>query len=311
MRIVSCATLWPKLIGPTVYQRMQKTRSNLLAILCAPTIAILVLNGTAQVSSAPPQSGRPVPTTGSRLLTTPPPAPAATARNPTLPLGTEGTAPSVPQVTWDGNLLTIITDNATLSDILAAVSARTGAQIDAPANASSERMAARLGPGPAREVMATLLSWTDFNYIIQASDTNPLGIQSVSLSPRHEITGEEIAGIPGVPTVQTPRGERLRRVPDPIASSAETPSSEDSVPAQPVTTAELAPESVQPVPSDSQPALGVLQPTSSVDRQTTGALESGSSEVRTPVQMIQQLQSMYLQRQQLQLQQQVQQSQTP
>jgi hypothetical protein len=92
--------------------------------------------------------------------------------------------PGVPQVSWDGNELTITADNSTLADILVAIRTRTGADIDVPPNASRERIAARLGPGPAREVIATLLSWTDFDYIIQASDSDPAGIHSVLLTPR-------------------------------------------------------------------------------------------------------------------------------
>jgi hypothetical protein len=84
----------------------------------------------------------------------------------------------VPQVSWDGSQLTITADNSTLADILVAIRTRTGAEIDVSANASRERIAARLGPGPTREIIATLLSWTDFDYIIQASDNDPAGIHT-------------------------------------------------------------------------------------------------------------------------------------
>lgn len=59
-----------------------------------------------------------------------------------------------------------------------------GADIDVPPKASRERMAAKLGPAPAREVLTSLLGWTDYNYLIQASDSDPNGIQSVLLMPR-------------------------------------------------------------------------------------------------------------------------------
>jgi hypothetical protein len=92
--------------------------------------------------------------------------------------------PKVPQVYWDGKQLTINSDNSTLADILTAIRNLTGAELDIPTTASRERFAARLGPGPAREVLSTLLSWSDFDYVIQASDANPAGVHSVLLAPR-------------------------------------------------------------------------------------------------------------------------------
>jgi hypothetical protein len=117
----------------------------------------------------------------------PAPAPVEIPQPPPPPLTPEQMPPNAPQVSWDGEKLTISSDNSTLADILAAVRRLTGAEIDVPQGASSERVAARLGPGPAREVLASLLSGTDFNYVIQAADENPLGVQSIFLTPRSKV----------------------------------------------------------------------------------------------------------------------------
>lgn len=109
----------------------------------------------------------------------PPPPPT-----PPPKLTPEQMPPRTPEVVWDGSQLTINAENSTLSDILVGVRTLTGAAIDVPSGAASERMAARLGPAPIREVLTSLLSGTNYDYIIQASETNENEIASVILTPR-------------------------------------------------------------------------------------------------------------------------------
>jgi hypothetical protein len=92
--------------------------------------------------------------------------------------------PMAPQVNWDGAQLSISTRNSTLGAVLDAVGNQTGAYIDMPAGAASERIAVQLGPGPAREVLSMLLSGTDFDYVVQASDTDSLAVQGIFLTKR-------------------------------------------------------------------------------------------------------------------------------
>ena len=73
-----------------------------------------------------------------------------------------------PQVSYQGGQLTIIAPNSTLGDILRGVRKHTSADIEIPPTAS-ERVVTRLGPGPAREVMAELLNGSHFNYILLGS----------------------------------------------------------------------------------------------------------------------------------------------
>jgi hypothetical protein len=103
---------------------------------------------------------------------------------PPLPSGTQGPVPQVPldaipavapEVSYQNGLLTIVAPNSTLGDILRSVRKHTAADIEVPATAS-ERVVTRLGPGPAREVMAELLNGSRFNYILLGSpeDSNAL-----------------------------------------------------------------------------------------------------------------------------------------
>jgi len=69
-----------------------------------------------------------------------------------------------PQVTYQDNQLTIVAPNSTLADILRAVHKQTGAEIEIPS--APDRVVTRLGPGPARDVIADLLNGSRFNYIL-------------------------------------------------------------------------------------------------------------------------------------------------
>jgi len=76
-----------------------------------------------------------------------------------------------PEVSYQDGLLTIVAPNSTLADILRGVRKHTAADIEIPSTAS-ERVVTRLGPGPAREVMAELLNGSRFNYILLGSPDN-------------------------------------------------------------------------------------------------------------------------------------------
>jgi len=78
-------------------------------------------------------------------------------------------------------MLTIVAENSTLGDILREVHRNTGAVIDVPANAT-ERVVTRIGPGPARDVLATLLNGSPFNYVMLGSETDPTSVASVMLT---------------------------------------------------------------------------------------------------------------------------------
>ncbi len=76
--------------------------------------------------------------------------------------------------------LTITAQNSTLGDILRAVRNQTGAAVDVPANAT-ERVVGNFGPGPARDVLSSLLNGSHFNYVLLGSATNPDALEHVIL----------------------------------------------------------------------------------------------------------------------------------
>ena len=77
--------------------------------------------------------------------------------------------------------LLVVAHNSTLADILSAVSMKTGAVIDVPPGSGRERVAGRMGPGPARDVLAALLNGSQFDYVIVASLPNPARVEHVVL----------------------------------------------------------------------------------------------------------------------------------
>jgi hypothetical protein len=112
----------------------------------------------------------------------PPPPPPTLAEMP----------PSSPQVSFQGGQLTISAQNSTLGDILKAVRAQTSATIDLPGNAP-ERVVGHFGPGPARDVLTSLLNGSHFNYLLLGSPTDPNALDRVILMAKSAGTAESNA----------------------------------------------------------------------------------------------------------------------
>ena len=121
---------------------------------------------------------RPVQKSASQLM---PATPATVAPMPSVPAH-EAAIP--PQVSYVNGLLSIDAKNSTLSDILTAVEKRTGASFDIGSGDTSERVVGRLGPGPARDVLADLLNGSHFNYVMLSPASDPSALTRVVLTPR-------------------------------------------------------------------------------------------------------------------------------
>jgi hypothetical protein len=167
--------------------RSTKRRSVLLAL------ALLILSFSMPLVAQQPKEGDKAPG-GSDTAASQPIVEETDLAPAPRPLTPEEMPPVPPQVTWDGEQLTISTDNSTLGAVLEAVRTSTGADIDIPGSAAGERVAVHLGPASAREVLSDLLGGTDFDYIIQAADDNPRGVQAVLLTPRSKGNGRPASG---------------------------------------------------------------------------------------------------------------------
>ena len=118
---------------------------------------------------------------------------------------------NAPNVSFENGQLTIVAHNATLGEILKQVKKLTGASIDLPANGAPERVVTQIGPGAPRDVLATLLNGTAFNYVMLGSNADPTAVSSVVLTPK-----------PGGEQVQA-AGGNFQQVGQPMAQGPHLP----------------------------------------------------------------------------------------
>ena len=103
------------------------------------------------------------------------------------------------EVEFRNGKLTIGANNATLAEVLYEVHRKTGADIPIPSGAERDQVVGNFGPGPAREMMASLLNGSRFNFILVASDTDPSQLRSVVLTARGDAGSQTPAYSPAQP----------------------------------------------------------------------------------------------------------------
>jgi len=212
-----------------------------------------------------------------------------------LPPRPEQMTPLAPQVTYQNGQLSIQAQNSTLSSILSAVHARTGARVEMPEDTANDRAAAQLGPGNPRDVLASLLQGSRFDYIFIGSSTDPDVLSEVILTP-HAGSG---GGAPGIGAAnQQPGGSRLLTMPRIVggAGPPEINGDEDE-------TAEEPQPAFQPPPPQSVPQQSVMgaeqpgQPNPGLSPGDETGQQQKPSQVKTPEQLLQELQRMQEQQQ--------------
>jgi hypothetical protein len=243
-----------------------------------------ILASSYAAAQSPPQrapGGGPPLTTDHPKQQTAPIAPSQQAAP--APLSPEQMPSSPPQVSFNSGILTIIANNSTLGDILRAVHRQTGAAVDTPGNAT-ERVVGKFGPGPARDVLSSLLNGSHFNYVLLGSATNPNALDRVMLISRSIGTEQ--------PAQQANAAAPLNSAP-PAA-----------VMPQPAENGEVSNEEAGDMPQDSADTLddqGNPEQPEDQQQQQNGAFGPAGA-VKTPEQLLQELQ---------QRQQQIQQQQQP
>lgn len=223
--------------------------------------------------------------------------------------------PQPPSVRYSGGLLTIEAANSTLGDILSAIRRATGASIEGPAN-STDRVVVQLGPGQPRDVIASLLRGSRYDYILLGSQQQPDGIQKLVLMTRSNQpvsnqpmqsggspNAEDNAGAGNAEAANTnPDGSEEEEVPErenPGANAQQPPPNQPQAgaTAAPTPPNQNAPQ--QPQPGQNQPeqqpgAQGGAQPNQPNSQQ----------QVKTPEQLFRELQQLEQQKQQQQQNQQ-------
>lgn len=140
------------------------------------------------------------------------------------PLAAEKLPPGEPTIVYENGLLTITATNSTFGDVLRGIRTETGAEIDIPPQAE-ERVAVHLGPGLAREVVESLLTGSQFNYVLVGSDLDPKTLTRVLLflkpPPEHPVQGTMAALQAGQAGRLSPQNENTIAVMEQVGSPSD------------------------------------------------------------------------------------------
>jgi hypothetical protein len=279
--------------GKALHMRHHAWASKQLIVLAALALAFAPVARTAKFPSSFHLDGK----TGGTERVSAPPVPLdhnsnaqEAARQTAPPSPTVAGQPAVkpPQVTYEDGELTIIAENSSLSEVMKALRSSLGADIDLPSNVTDQHIWVRLGPGPARRVLRDLLDGTEFNYVIQASESDPDGVRSVLLTPKS--TGAENA-----PAAKT----GIRWMPGHGPDAQQIPTDSQNPAPEPVASADPSQASPPASPADGSSNSARVQNTPA----SFEPISPRPAPATDPNGQIQQLQTLYEQRRQLQMQQ--------
>ena len=246
------------------------SRPNVLQSLIF--ISCLLVVNSAQGAQKPSAAKKTTESAAPVQQEAPPPPPPTPEQQPPVP----------PQVSYQNGQLTIVARNSTLGDILRAVRSKTGAQVDFPGN-PSERVVGQFGPGESQDVVADLLNGSHFNYVMMASETNPNQLKTLIVTSKASSAPEPQQQAAYQPPQPTPQPQ----VQTPEAVDGGTEELTDDTADQDQQLAD------QPAPDDQQQPQVNISPNGQVQ-----------PNVKTPEQLLQELQQRQQQIQQQQQQQQ-------
>ncbi len=250
-----------------------KVGTGLSAIFVAG--AVLLAGTVSHVDAAPQQSHHKSKTKKQPL----PPLPSGpTGPVQQIPLDSIAAVP--PQVSFQNNELTIVAPNSTLADILRAVRKQTGADIEVPS--APERVVTRLGPGPARDVLSDLLNGSRFNYVLLGAPGNDTLLTRVVLVPK--------AGQPQQPTPTVAANSTPQEDQPPAAEAENAPAPEQ----------DASQESTDSEANDDSANNGDDTGDQAADADQQAPANPDQPGVKTPQQMLQEMQQRQLQLQQQQ-----------
>jgi hypothetical protein len=201
----------------------------------------------------------------------PPPPPVTPEHGPSSP----------PEVNFQDGKLTIVARNSTMGDVLTAVKQKTGAAVDMPA-VSSERVVGQFGPGAPRDVLAQLLNGSHYDYVLLGSPADPGALNKIVLMAR--ANGPEAAPKPHAQQPQMNQG--LQAVPE--VETEQSPDENANEVTTEVPQPEEEPQAEQPQPDQPQP-----------DQQEQPGQQNGPV-VKTPEQLLRELQQQQQQQQEQQ-----------
>lgn len=158
-------------------------------------------------------------------------APAVVASSPPLPPPAPVKPAPAVQVEFSNGKLRVLTEKASLGEVLRAIGQQTGATISIPPRAEQEPVVANLGPAPAREVLSALLDGLPYNVILMGSGRDLSQVTSIILTTRDSATPDMPANYAPQPVQEaTPEPEPP---PPPVEPENPPPPAPDAVPPPP------------------------------------------------------------------------------
>lgn len=143
---------------------------------------IVKLKGSAHLATVSTSLSRP--SLPSSQITSSASVPAVSIPAPVAPPPDPPKPPPAVQVQFADGKLWVSTDRAMLGEVLREIGKQTGATVSVPAQANQEPIVAHLGPAPAREVLAALLSGAPYNVVLLGSGRDLSRVTSIVLTPR-------------------------------------------------------------------------------------------------------------------------------
>jgi hypothetical protein len=182
------------------------------------------------------------------------------------PSGAEQRPANPPRISFVGGLLTVAAENSTLADILKSIETVTHASLEGT-QPDAERVFGQFGPGAPRQVLNSILSGSHYDFILVGGVDDPGSVERIMLSQHGTAPAVRGAGqMAARQNVPTPNNEQEDN------DVAEQPQIQQQSPPAPVPS-----EQVQP--------------------------PGGQQQVKTPEQLLQELQRLRQQQQQQQPQQ--------
>lgn len=274
------------------FGELQMSASNKPVFLCA-IFAIAATSALAAQGRPVVPRSRPMPQPAQASIAsapTPPPTTPSVAAASTAPAGVAEQLPAnPPHVTMSNGLLSITAENSTLGDVLNGIKGITGASVDAPSSANSERVVLKLGPGTPQEVIQQLFAGSKFDYIILGSPENASSVQKIILTPRTAGGVSSASNNPGNQLFNNGRPS-YQPPPPPPDVSADNAVDDEVVQPEPQEQEEVTP----PVAGAEQGQIG---PNGQANQDNQQQQQQGP---KTPEQLLQELQKMQQQQQQQQ-----------
>lgn len=196
---------------------------------------------------------------------------------PVVPLRPSQMPAVPPRVSLVDGVLTIVAENSTMADIITQLRAATGIKIETIGGPSGERVAARIGPAPVRDVILSLVQGSGYDFIILGVEGQPNAVERVILTPKTAggaVTASAPQRMPSTyNTVYTP----------PQPEPSDDDGNEGFAPvAQPM-----------PLPPNSNPSEQPVMPGAT---QPPGTNQPGTNQPKTPEQLLEELRRMEEQR---------------